>query len=250
MGLAVIAAARATGAEPIIAVDISAGKEPLALAAGATQFVPAGDTAARQVRAFTGGRGVDHAFECVGRAETIRSAWSLARRGGSCTILGIGRRDERAEFSAAELVRFARTLRSSIYASSDPDADLPGPAPGGAGRCLRSEPLGDPPGGTRRRARSSGPNATRGGRSHPREVLTAAPSFQGVAETTHQASVVSLWKHQGSLVQTGSRIVEARCRPAAELWKLGVTRTTAGPGLVLCYLDGAGVPCQESHSAA
>jgi hypothetical protein len=128
--------------------------------------VPAGDTAARQVRAFTGGRGVDHAFECVGRAETIRSAWSLARRGGSCTILGIGRRDERAEFSAAELVRFARTLRSSIYASSDPDADLPGPAPGGAGRCLRSEPLGDPPGGTRRRARSSGPNATRGGRSH------------------------------------------------------------------------------------
>ena len=126
VGLAVLAAARAAGADPIIAVDISAGKEPLALAAGATQFVPAGDTAARQVRAFTGGRGVDHAFECVGRAETIRSAWSLARRGGSCTILGIGRRDDRAEFSAAELFHFARTLRSSVYGSSDPDADLPG----------------------------------------------------------------------------------------------------------------------------
>lgn len=126
VGLAVLAAARAAGAEPIIAVDISVSKQPLALAAGATQFVPAGDTAARQVRAATGGRGVDHAFECVGRAETIRSAWGLARRGGSCTILGIGRRDDRAEFSAAELFHFARTLRSSVYGSSDPDADLPG----------------------------------------------------------------------------------------------------------------------------
>jgi len=126
VGLAVLAAARAAGAGPIVAVDISAGKEPLARAAGATHFVPAGDTAARQVRALTGGRGVDHAFECVGRAATIRSAWSLARRGGSCTILGIGRRDDRAEFSAAELFHFARTLRSSVYGSSDPDADLPG----------------------------------------------------------------------------------------------------------------------------
>jgi S-(hydroxymethyl)glutathione dehydrogenase/alcohol dehydrogenase len=126
VGLAVVTAARAAGADPIVAVEISAAKERLALAAGATHFVPAGDTVAKQVRALTGGRGVDHAFECVGRAATIRSAWSLTRRGGSCTILGIGRRDDRAEFSAAELFHFARTLRSSVYGSSDPDADLPG----------------------------------------------------------------------------------------------------------------------------
>ncbi|HEX5994507.1 MAG TPA: alcohol dehydrogenase catalytic domain-containing protein [Jiangellales bacterium] len=128
VGLAVVAAARAAGALPILAVDASPGKQTLALAAGATRFVPAGDTAARQVRSATGGRGVDHAFECVGRAETIRSAWSLTRRGGSCTILGIGRRDDRVAFSAAELFHFARTLRSSVYGSSDPDADLPGVA--------------------------------------------------------------------------------------------------------------------------
>lgn len=125
VGLAVLAAAQASDAKPVIAVDISAAKERLALAAGATHFVVAGDTVARQVRALTGGRGADHAFECVGRAATIRSAWGLTRRGGSCTILGIGRRDDRAEFSAAELFHFARTLRSSVYGSSDPDVDLP-----------------------------------------------------------------------------------------------------------------------------
>ena len=125
VGLTVLAAARAADADPIIAVEISAAKQQLARAAGATEFVVADDSVAKQVRALTDGRGVDHAFECVGRAATIRSAWSLTRRGGSCTILGIGRRDDRAEFSAAELFHFARTLRSSVYGSSDPDADLP-----------------------------------------------------------------------------------------------------------------------------
>ena len=126
VGLAVVAAARAAGADPVVAVEIAAAKRRLALAAGATHFLVASDAVARQVRALTDGRGVDHAFECVGRAATIRSAWSLTRRGGSCTILGIGRRDDRAEFSAAELFHFARTLRSSVYGSSDPDVDLPG----------------------------------------------------------------------------------------------------------------------------
>jgi S-(hydroxymethyl)glutathione dehydrogenase/alcohol dehydrogenase len=40
--------------------------------------------------------------------------------------VGIGRRDDVAEFNAAELFHSARTLRSSVYGSSDPDVDLPG----------------------------------------------------------------------------------------------------------------------------
>lgn len=125
VGLAVVAAARAAGAKPIVAVDASAAKRDLAFAAGATEFLEPSDTVSRQVRAVTGGRGVDHAFECVGRAETIRTAWRLARRGGSCTIVGIGRRDDTVSFSAAELFHMARTLRSSVYGSSDPDTEVP-----------------------------------------------------------------------------------------------------------------------------
>lgn len=125
VGLSVLAAARSAGADPVIAVDVSEAKRELALAAGATEFVVSADTLSKQVRALTGGRGADHAFECVGRAATIRSAWSVTRRGGGCTIVGIGRRDDRVEFSAGELFHLARTLRSSVYGSSDPDKELP-----------------------------------------------------------------------------------------------------------------------------
>lgn len=125
VGLSVIAAARSVGADPVVAVDVSESKRELALAAGATSFLVSDDTLAKQVRAFTDGRGADHAFECVGRAATIRAAWSATRRGGACTIVGIGRKDDRVSFSAAELFHRARTMRASVYGSSDPDVELP-----------------------------------------------------------------------------------------------------------------------------
>ncbi|MFW6033871.1 MAG: alcohol dehydrogenase catalytic domain-containing protein [bacterium] len=125
VGLSVVAAARAAGADPVVALDVSDAKRDLAVAAGATDFVVPDDTVTKRVRAMTGGRGVDHAFECVGRSETIRTAWRLTRRGGACTIVGIGRRDDQVSFGAAELFHSARTLRSSVYGSSDPDIDLP-----------------------------------------------------------------------------------------------------------------------------
>src|SRR5689334_24505874 len=55
----------------------------LSLARGATHAVDArtGDPAA-DVRALSGG-GVDHAFEVVGRAETMRIAWDCLRAGGN-----------------------------------------------------------------------------------------------------------------------------------------------------------------------
>lgn len=126
VGLSVVAAARTAGADPVVAVDPAEAKRELAIRAGATEFVVPDDTLTKQVRALTGGRGADHAFECVGRAETIRTAWRLTRRGGYATVVGIGRRDDQVSFSAAELFHSGRTLRSSIYGSSDPDADLPG----------------------------------------------------------------------------------------------------------------------------
>jgi S-(hydroxymethyl)glutathione dehydrogenase / alcohol dehydrogenase len=125
VGLSVVAAARAAGADPVIAVDVSDGKKALAEAAGATDFVVAGDGLSADVRARTGGRGADHAFECVGRAATIRAAWRAARRGGRVTVVGMGRRDDFVQLSALEVFSSARTLRSSVYGSSDPDVEVP-----------------------------------------------------------------------------------------------------------------------------
>jgi len=125
VGLSVVLAARAAGAGPVIAVDVAEGKREAALAAGATDFLLADGGLAKAVRALTGGRGADHAFECVGRSASITAAWKSTRRGGRVTVVGIGRRDDIVSLSALEIFHSARTLCSSVYGSSDPDADLP-----------------------------------------------------------------------------------------------------------------------------
>ncbi|HKE66146.1 MAG TPA: alcohol dehydrogenase catalytic domain-containing protein [Micromonosporaceae bacterium] len=129
VGLAVVQSARLAGADPIIGVDVNPGKEPLARRAGATHFLVADPPDAkpvvpRQVRELTGD-GTDHAIECVGRAATIRAAWSSTRRGGATTVVGVGRADDMVAFSALELFHFARTLRGCVYGNGDPTTDLP-----------------------------------------------------------------------------------------------------------------------------
>ncbi len=125
VGLATIQSARIAGATTIIAVDVRPEKEALALAQGATHFRVADDAMAKTIRGLTGGFGADHAFECVGRAATIRTAWSSTRRGGSTTVVGIGSAQDKVEFSALELFHFARTLRGCVYGNGDARTDLP-----------------------------------------------------------------------------------------------------------------------------
>ncbi|MCX4556769.1 Zn-dependent alcohol dehydrogenase [Streptomyces phaeochromogenes] len=125
VGLAAIQAARIAGASTIVAVDVSPEKESLARAAGATEYVVASDTTAREVRGLTGKQGVDVAVECVGRAVTIRTAWESTRRGGRTTVVGIGGKDQQVTFNALELFHWGRTLSGCVYGNSDPARDLP-----------------------------------------------------------------------------------------------------------------------------
>jgi S-(hydroxymethyl)glutathione dehydrogenase / alcohol dehydrogenase len=125
VGLSVVAAARAAGAAAVIAVDVSEAKKGLAESAGATDFVVSSDALSKDIRSRTSGRGADHAFECVGRASTIRAAWRATRRGGQVTVVGMGRADDMVQLSALDIFSSARTLRSSVYGSSDPDVEIP-----------------------------------------------------------------------------------------------------------------------------
>ncbi|MFF9342957.1 MULTISPECIES: Zn-dependent alcohol dehydrogenase [unclassified Streptomyces] len=125
VGLATLQAARIAGASTIVAVDVSPEKEELARAAGATEYVVASETTAREIRKLTGGHGVDVAVECVGRAVTIRTAWESTRRGGRTTVVGIGGKDQQVSFNALEIFHWGRTLAGCVYGNSDPAADLP-----------------------------------------------------------------------------------------------------------------------------
>ncbi|MGX1567406.1 Zn-dependent alcohol dehydrogenase [Streptomyces sp. NPDC055506] len=125
VGLAALQAARIAGASKIVAVDVSAGKEELARAAGATDYVIASENTAREIRALTGKQGVDVAVECAGRAVTIRTAWDSTRRGGRTTVVGIGGKDQQVTFNALEIFHWGRTLAGCVYGNSNPAEDLP-----------------------------------------------------------------------------------------------------------------------------
>ncbi|MEU4213844.1 alcohol dehydrogenase catalytic domain-containing protein [Actinoplanes sp. NPDC026623] len=125
VGLSVVAAARAAGAGPVIAVDVSEAKKALAVAAGATDFVVSSENLSKEIRGLTSRLGADHAFECVGRAATIRAAWRATRRGGQVTVVGMGGADDMVELSALDIFNSARTLRASVYGSADPDREVP-----------------------------------------------------------------------------------------------------------------------------
>ncbi|MFF7793309.1 zinc-binding dehydrogenase [Streptomyces sp. NPDC007991] len=125
VGLAALQAARIAGASKIIAVDVSPAKEELARTAGATDYLVASDTTAREIRALTGKQGVDVAVECAGRAVTIRTAWDSTRRGGRTTVVGIGGKDQQVTFNALEIFHWGRTLSGCVYGNSNPAEDLP-----------------------------------------------------------------------------------------------------------------------------
>jgi Zn-dependent alcohol dehydrogenase len=78
------------GAEPIIAVDISAAKRDAAALFGATHTIdPASSDAANEVRALTDGRGADYVFATDGRTEAIERGLTYVRRGGALVVVGM-----------------------------------------------------------------------------------------------------------------------------------------------------------------
>ena len=90
VGQFVVQGARIAGAAIIVAVDPSAAKREFALGVGATHAVDPSDGGQLEaLRALTGGRGVDVAFEVVGRPELVRAAFDATRPGGTAVIVGM-----------------------------------------------------------------------------------------------------------------------------------------------------------------
>jgi Zn-dependent alcohol dehydrogenase len=118
VGMQVIAGARLAGAGLIVAVDRDPDKLARALHRGATDAVQAsGGDVAREVRELSKG-GVEHAFEVVGRPETIRVAWDCLRPGGTAVVVGLAPAGAEVSVPALELLR-EKTITGSYYGSSD-----------------------------------------------------------------------------------------------------------------------------------
>ena len=89
VGLSVIQGARIAGAGTIIAIDQVPAKLELAKRLGATHTIDSSATDAREGVLAIAARGVDHAFEVVGRPELVTLALTLVRPGGTAYMVGI-----------------------------------------------------------------------------------------------------------------------------------------------------------------
>ncbi len=124
VGISAIQGARIAGASEILAVDTVDAKLEQAKHFGATHVTkPDGFEDAKN--AITGGEGFDFALECIGNPNTIRATYDAARRGGTAVIVGVGRMEEMLQFSAFEFFYGDKTLRGSLYGSSNVRTFMP-----------------------------------------------------------------------------------------------------------------------------
>jgi succinate semialdehyde reductase (NADPH) len=124
VGSNIIQIARAFGAAEVIAVDIREDKLAATRRIGATQVVNGAEGhAAAEIRALTGGKGVDVAFEALGRSETVLTAFEAVREGGKVVVVGLAPTFVSAPIEITRLVRRSVSLVGSFGARMR--ADLP-----------------------------------------------------------------------------------------------------------------------------
>lgn len=125
IGLCAVAAARAAGARPLIAVDLRPERLGLARRFGATHAVDAGagDPVAAIAALCPGG--VDGAIEATGRTAVMAQALASVRaRGGRAVIAGNAAYGEALSFDPGEL-NLGKRLLGTWGGDSDPDRDYP-----------------------------------------------------------------------------------------------------------------------------
>jgi S-(hydroxymethyl)glutathione dehydrogenase/alcohol dehydrogenase len=122
VGISAIQGARLSGAATIVAVDPVPGKHEIAERFGATHATNP-DGLPGLIQSLTGGEGFDYVFEAVGSGRTMRAAYDATRRGGTTVIVGVGRNEDKLEFSALELIIQEKKLLASFYGSADINTD-------------------------------------------------------------------------------------------------------------------------------
>lgn len=106
VGANILQVARAFGAKPIIAIDVDDEKLKAAQELGATHAVNSrNEDPVGRVQEITKGRGVDVAFEALGRPETFETAVQLVRDGGRAVMVGIAPAGVTAAVDITGLVR-------------------------------------------------------------------------------------------------------------------------------------------------
>lgn len=125
VGLLTIMAARASGAHPVVGVDLVQSRLDAAIAAGATHAHSALDEAdlASAIRESAGGP-PDVIIETSGARSMIELAYELAQPAGRAILVGVPRADEPASIETLAL-HFGMVFTGSKGGSTQPATDIP-----------------------------------------------------------------------------------------------------------------------------
>ncbi len=125
VGMAALLGAKASGAYPIIAVDLSEAKLALARELGAHHGLNARDPALiDELRALSYG-GVNYAIESVGSEKVFAQAYAATARGGTTVTVGLPAPGRTISIPAVTVVAEERTIKGSYMGSAVPSRDLP-----------------------------------------------------------------------------------------------------------------------------
>lgn len=127
IGLNVVQGARLAGASRIIGVDVNPLRDAQGRRFGMTDFVNGRETdAVAAIRALTGGKGADYAFECVGNAALMAQAVDCTRIGWGCTVvLGVPPDGQTLALVPFQL-QLGRTVKGSFMGNMQGRSQLPG----------------------------------------------------------------------------------------------------------------------------
>ncbi|RAL39825.1 unnamed protein product [Cuscuta campestris] len=106
VGSSCLQLARAFGASEVIAVDVQEEKLEKAKSIGATHIINArNEDVVNKIKEITGGKGVDIAFEALGRTQTFGQCVQSVRDGGKAVMIGLALSGSKGEVDINHLVR-------------------------------------------------------------------------------------------------------------------------------------------------
>ncbi len=115
VGLGAIIGCRLSGADRIVAVDLSEERLAMARHHGATDSRVAGEDVVDWIRSETGGYGADYTFEATGNVRVMRQAVEAAREAwGLATMIGVAGKGETLDIVPRFLITGRRVTGSSF----------------------------------------------------------------------------------------------------------------------------------------
>jgi len=124
VGLAAVMAAKAAGAQVIVAVDLNADRLALSRELGATHAIKGDEQDAVAAIKQAAPGGVDFSLECIGSPAVLRQAFDSLKPLGSCGLLGVSAPGKEVAIEMNSLLQ-GRRLLGLIEGDSDPQRFVP-----------------------------------------------------------------------------------------------------------------------------